>query len=274
MPGGFPIGPELCNAQSFNANIGAFSNGYTTVPTPSATANTKGSWSSIGTTTYDCVAATVQMYLNETGGATTLSYAFDIGIGGGGSQVVLVNNLLLSVAAQYNQFGAVYHIPLSIPGGTQFWMRSQCNVASGTAQGGASFILWDGAQTNVEGAAGVDSIGFSTATTLGAAVAAGNGSKGSYAQLTAATTRDYSALAVYVDPQITNGGGGFYVDIAIGGSGSEVVIIPNLFIWLSPINNSQFFQIYVPSGTRIAARASSLNNATFTVGVTVYGVYL
>ncbi len=53
MPGGVSISYGLCNAQTMNTSL---SNGNVTAatsPTSGATANTKGSWVSIGTTTYD-----------------------------------------------------------------------------------------------------------------------------------------------------------------------------------------------------------------------------
>lgn len=92
-------------------------------------------------------------------------------------------------------------------------------------------------------------------TSTGITLAAGNQTKGSYVQCIASCAQDVHWLVVNVYSSYT----AFYVgliDIAIGASGSEVVIIPNLSVYpgLCP-TRSYTIPVRIPKGSRISARA-------------------
>lgn len=103
----------------------------------------------------------------------------------------------------------------------------------------------------------------------------GSNSNGSLTQVTANIAKSSyvtlgSTTGDLVDLELHFGVGSsstarFLVDIALGGVGSEVILIPD--IWVQP-NTVGFgikvfrFKLNVPAGTRISARAASTANAT------------
>lgn len=289
MPGGFPLGLDVCNGQDAGGVTGT-SQG--TIVNPSASANTKGSWVQlIASTAADAVWMMVQWSFYQDVGS---SAALDIGVGGSGSEQVLVSNLISSNSAinGFDQNQQVYSFPCQIPAGTRIAARTQVSAASDT--GGNNLVnvtLYDGAFTQMEGCAGVDALGFSTGTTLGTQVDPGGtaNTKGAYSQIIASTARDYMGLLLGFDTQndSTSAFAQFLVDVAIGGSGSEKIIMPNLQLLRTTKSSTSvaceyilppsqpFIPIAIPAGTRIAARAQcSINTATRRLfGITAYGVY-
>lgn len=277
MPGGFPIGQEICNGQYASA-IQTGSTGI--LVASSATINTKGSWVQlIASTSYDACAVLVS--LNGFPGTHTCTWLVDIGIGASGSEQVIVSNLMLQSVGAGAGVAQVF-FPLAIPAGTRISARSQSTAASNSVA--VDVDLFDGAFTQMEGAAGVDAIGVSTSTSLGTALTAGAANtKGSYAQLTAATSRDYIGFFGIIDLQNSTAANQdcWLFDIAIGASGSEQVIIPNIDLSALTVSGFPatyfpvtipFFPIPIPSGTRIAARTQSgVGSNTF--GLSLYGVY-
>jgi hypothetical protein len=103
--------------------------------------------------------------------------------------------------------------------------------------------------------------------------AASTNTKGSWTQLIASTTKKVVGLVV----SISAGGStvcSYMLDIGTGASGSEAVLIPNLFTrygsaygWKS---HSIFIPVQIPAATRIAARVqSSSASAYVNVGVSL-----
>lgn len=89
-----------------------------------------------------------------------------------------------------------------------------------------------------------------------------SGAKGAYLQITAATTSDI--FIIKTDLRQILASNLCLVDIATGAGGSEVVKIPdlrletvNLTIAIMPVRHTFPFGVFVPAGTRIAARASN-----------------
>lgn len=102
------------------------------------------------------------------------------------------------------------------------------------------------------------------------AVTAGNGVKGAYVQLIAATAAASKHLIIML---LTTAITQFAVDISTGAAGVEVVVIPNIIVQLTTAVGSETFVVElpfaIPSGTRIAARAQSSAANTINVAVTV-----
>ena len=83
--------------------------------------------------------------------------------------------------------------------------------------------------------------------------------KGVWVQLVASTATDVAWIAFAVQTH-NSGGNVFAVDIAIGGAGSEIVIVNNISIFKNPSRGDRFFfPLMIPAGTRIAGRMSSDN---------------
>ena len=267
MPGGYPFGWDICNGTSVGSiNTGT---GGTTV-TASGSANTKGSWTQlIAASASDCVMLGIMLCA----GATQV--AVDIGVGGSGNEVVVIPNLMTTMGVVVSSDTTL--VPLAIPAGTR--IAARCASPTGSATVAVALMLFDGGFAQMEGLAGADAIGFVGASTQGTAIALTNNAKGSYVQMIAATARDYLGFLVGIDSQNGNAGAGHVVnlDIAVGGSGSEVIVIPNHSIsWWNGLlwgELTPFYSVAVPAGTRMAVRGASVGGGALTMGVTLYGFY-
>lgn len=273
MAGGFPLGLEVCNGQSIGAVTGS---SLGTTVTGGSTVSTLGAWTQIvASTTYDI--AWLEVYItfkNPTNNAEVIGV--NIGIGASGSEHTIISNLVMGGGADVSE--AYYAFPCAIPAGTRIAAQAQ-SVFNGSVATYISLTGFDGAIPQIEGAAGVDNFGQATAPfPLGVPPGATADTKGSFVQLTASTAHDYIGLMGYLLTYAGLDNTSGLVDIAIGASGSEQVIWPN--IPLTPNNASAFYPgivvpftpIPIPAGSRISARFQSTSTSD-EVGVTLYGVY-
>lgn len=211
------------------------------------------------------------------------AFAVDVGVGASGSEVVVVSNLCFS---QLSSWAASYLFPLAIQAGTRIAVRASSNLTFDVLQ--AQLITFDDTFSSVGVGSGVDTYGFSNATNYGTAIDPGGtaNTKGAYSQISASLTNDLSGFMLCFDNQ-ANGGSALVttlVDIAVGGSGSEVVIIPNycLVYTLGGSQNSMpgavshYLPIPIAAGTRVAARAqcSTATSPDRIIGMSFYGVRL
>lgn len=265
MSGGFPLLGSLANAST-----------YTLAPSTPGANNTKGSWAQIvAALPFDvgAVLLPVPCFYN------TSITALDIGIGASGSEQVIINNIVGSCQASYITFGEVL-LPISIKAGTRVACRIQTTDTTANAiQPPFNITFFDASFVSPIAASVVDSIGFQSASTQGTTVTSGSGSKGSYAALTAATSYDYAGFFLAFDPQTAFNAQAFTVavDIAIGASGSEKIILPDRSCSLRPGSAfssgtiSPLFAIPIPAGSRIAARAAASSSGA-AMGITLYGL--
>ncbi len=283
MPGGFPLGLELAGSVGTSGPVTVAAN---------ASINTLGAWVQIiASTSADSVTLLVCISgFNNVGPDAGV----DIGVGSAGNEVMVAQQL--SVCRKDNNGAAQgnYLLPVSIPSGTRISARCQVNKINDGVK--IAITTFDGAFTNFDGFAGVDPIGFSAATTLGTSVDPGAvlNTKGAYSQLIASTAKDYAGFIIAFDCQnqltgISTDQVVIGVDISVGGAGSEVLLIPDVYLlknnetYTTPAandvgtipNNTDVFWTPVPSGTRIAARAraDSTTAVERVIGVTVYGIY-
>lgn len=279
MSGGFPLGQEICNATSIGANL-ATSLG--TVITAGGSPATKGAYTQlIASTANDTAFISIQI----TGfGGSSPSGSVDIAIGAAASELIIIDNLILSDLGHSGM--ANYFFPVSIPAGTRISARCMTFTSGDTMQ--VSAILFDGAFTQIEGASGVDSIGFTEIGITGTVIDPGAtpNTKGSYAQLVASTSKDYLGFTTHIDVGSVSTTAAFpswLFDVAIGAGGSEKIILPNQAASATGSVGASgsvdglggFFPIPIPAGTRIAAR-SQCNTGTAadrTSAITLYGVY-
>lgn len=278
MSGGFPIFPEIVNGSDQGTNTAS---GVGTAVT-SGSANTMGSWVQLVASTPADTAFLLAMMSNDL--QTGLCTAYDIGVGGAGSEMVIAQQLI-HCGVSTIEATTHYAFPVSIPAGSRIAARCQSATASDT--GTINILLYDSSYT-LTGAGGVDAIGFNASATLGTLMEPGTvvNTKGSWVQLTASTARDYYGLMFGLDINNTTSTGNnpMLLDIGIGAAGLEKIIIPNLFISkMSAANVARIivppalpiFPISIPAGTRIAARCQSISNTlgARNWGLTGYGVY-
>lgn len=279
MPGGLPLGLEICNGHNVGANT-ATSLGTTV--TTSSTSNVKGAFTQlVAATSFDAC----WMVVTSPPGSVANSFAcaIDIAVGSAGSEIVIAPNLV-NPGSTFAAGQSVYSFPVSIPAGSRISARAQGDLIAGSPDTpSVSITLFDGSFTQMEGSAGVDAIGFIAGSTTGTVItaAATTNAKGAYAQLIASTARDYIGFLACVDyAQNEASDVDYLMDIAVGAAGQEVVIVPNVSVF-THVSFSHFgitgsiplLPIPIPAGSRIAARCQGSVASGF-FGLTLYGVNL
>lgn len=217
----------------------------------------------------------VSVYARHTSASQKGIAAFDIGIGGSGSEVVLLPNLAVGLAgyATFVSTGcATFVFPVSIPAGSRISARYQ---AKSSATLGYVTCALLGVMSGELGHGTVEAWGVDTSLSMptildGGAVA---NTKTSWVQLIASTARAVREVQVLLTNPDTDSVGGdqnekaFNVDVAVGAAGSEQIIIPNLqasrgwSLSFSP-DGPLRLPLAIPAGTRISARTSCSSTST------------
>lgn len=230
----------------------------------SASANTKGSYVELSASTpFDADG----FYLTAADGVTGRDYLIDIAVGAAGSEAVILENIPFHTGGTGNIGLAQAYIPIPIKAGTRVSARAQASTGS------------SGVRLMVRLVAGsfYASIRCGRATTYGAATADSGGvsvdpggvanTKGSYAQIVASLTNPFACCMVCLSGQANAARqtARWFTDVAIGGAGSEQVLIDNHYSRVTvAVDNDTIEPIWSPlmfvsakSGERLAARAQS-----------------
>jgi hypothetical protein len=271
----------LSEATDIGTTSSGASNG--TIPISSTTTTyAKGVWSQlISSTVYD--ASWIRVTLCGEGQAGR-QIAVDIGVGSSGNEVVVISNLGMG---SYGTQQVSYMFPFSVPLGTRISTRISSSFTSENSVAVQCTLFADGYMSPGVVSA-IDTYGFSNTTNLGVQVDPGatSNTKGAYTQITAATSNDISGFMLMFDTQAAASPHSevvdFLVDLAVGSSGNEVVILPNWLQIAYSYTNKNYFPngvtpyipMQIPSGTRIAARAQASLSTTpdRQFGLTLYGV--
>lgn len=242
---------------------------YTASPTTGGSAHTMGSWAEL----VDVAPRSNLLRFVVSGfsaSATNTGTLVDIGIGGAGSEVVVVPYLNLGVIAVNTKH--FFDIPIDVPGGSRIAVRCQSNQT-------ASARTFVAALANVDDYASPSAlvdIGTVSASSLGTAVAGGNASKGSWVELTSSTS--VPARGVIIGAGI-NGSTAFtptgnaLIDIGVGSAGSETVLIADVPLQGNASEGIEWYLrtggVYaaaIPQGSRVAARIqNAASTATYDV---------
>lgn len=248
--------------------------------TAHATIHTKGSWVEVHAAT----AGDAQMMVLVCHGTavtnTNTTCLMDVGIGAAGSEVVILSNLQVGYIVNNSRQALIWEIPIYIPSGSRIAVRCQSVISSQNTlrvamdlYGGERFA---GLTTNAR----AETYGADTANSRGKTLTTGAANtKGSYAEMTASTGIPIRHFAYFVGGNsLTNLSGTGFIDIAIGASSSEVVIIPNIPYGFSTSEQSEYpfphvhnVGFTIPAGTRIAARAQQ-SNASTTIDLILVGL--
>ncbi len=268
MPGGFPLGLEVCNANSIGIAAGH------TIPNAGGA---NDCWTFISGSSYTqlsastpCDAVLVEfMVANHSANFSDVTFA----VGGSGSEQPIVTHLIACNVS----LSESYLLPIHIPAGSRLSCKNNDGNSSDVA-----VRLFDGSFTHTEGYAGAEAVGYVTNDKGTALTPPGSAdTKSSYIQLVASTSRDYAGFLVQFDDQAASSFAGeqFHVDIAIGGAGSEQIIIGDIQVHTNSAQGKAFRRIYgpymipIPSGTRIAARIQSSSSAVNPPGLTLQALY-
>lgn len=232
----------------------------------SASANTKGSWVEIITTTpYDAAGIFVTFYADS---INPRDYLLDIGIGGSGSEVVLVPNIAYSLIGSVRQTCSLF-IPVAIAAGQRVSMRAQSSTGSQTLL--AQIVLIGATLKSTELYQVAQSLGSNTADSGGTSIdpGASTNTKGAYSELSAATSNKIDWVCILLGGQANSDRttARWLFDVAIGGAGSEQVILADMQFSChsTPDAIVGWYQLplSIPRGSRVAARAQcDINDAT------------
>lgn len=228
---------------------------YTNVQT-NASAHTKGAWTQLIASTAsnaDVLILSVACAVASTDTAALI----DIGIGASGAESVVIPNLAVG-GTDGNGFWFII-LPIKIPSGSRIAARSQ-SVRTGGVNIPVRVTLQKSLNYD-QAPVALDVIGTSTATSEGTATVTDN----TYVELISSTTKIYSSVVVVPSlTSISTGNANPLIDLAVGSSGSEIVI--NSFRLL--VSSSEFCRwLYLPGlpgfangpfpvGTRFAVRTS------------------
>lgn len=246
--------------------------------TASGTQHTKGSYATL-LTVGSPAGAWVSVQPNaSTVNATDTATLLDLAVGGAGSETIIFPNMIIGFRSRDDRG---IDFPLYLPAGATLRGRIQSITASKIV--GMCVDVWGGEPSpGLSVPTKVTAYGVDTANSGGTQLTpnATAGTKGSYAELTSSTAAPIHGLLVLAQGSTsTQTSSAYSVDIAVGGSGSETIIVPD---WLSRVDSNEAWHAYsppfvpmsmeIPAGTRIAARAAADTNSTQALEVAVYGL--
>ncbi len=201
----------------------------------------------------------------------------DIGIGAPASEVVVVQALS---APNINGVTFQAYLPILLPSGVRVAARQQSSGGAQTIDIAVAFVGTGFANSRLFGSNVL--YGYTPASTTFVTVDPGGSAntKGSWAQITASTTAPASMIDLEIGPPANTGAANYAIDVAVGGSGSEKVILSNLF--LRATNSSRPdqsimgpFPVNIPTGTRLSARCQSTTSGggtrALTLGLRTWG---
>lgn len=272
-------------ASQLESNVGGTTaNELGTLITASGSIHTKGAFSAgelIASTAYGSYGITIMLTEVGTVASTNSRMLVDIGIGGSGSETVLIPNLLAGNAGTLT--GAVntagmYSFPIFIPSGTRISARCQALIASDTVR----VAVWLHQQAKFGGWTGqrVTAYGVDTATSTGVSVAQATGAYGTTAEIDAACANSIRYMQVGVDLLTDTTGANKRGIVRVGIGATPDWIVSDLpfgeststenitCIWANYLLSQMRFSI--PAATRLvlATRTSSAENR----GWAIYGV--
>ena len=200
-------------------------------------------------------------------GTANQTYLIDIAIGGAGSEKILVENVYVDASGTFYA-GDNFDFPIVLPKGARLAIRGQTSNGSNVtvrAQIHGITAAWP----DMPGFSKMETIGADTANSKGTSVDPGAtaNTEGAWTQIIASTTDDIAGLMLNLGSDGTIVSGRLLIDIAIGASLSEQIVVEDYTFAQSAgaertFRNVAFFPIEIPAGTRIAIRAQSDTNTT------------
>lgn len=259
--------------------VGADTAGSRGVQITTGAANTKGSYTTLLTTSFDASRLIITLSRSSSSGDYLVDIALDLG---GGTFQIIANNLLMS-PFDLNA-SALYDLPFEIPAGSVIAARAQASPAAGSSTLGISAMIVESGLGVSSPYSGLLTMGANTADSGGTSVdpGASQNVKGAWVELDPSVDRTLFGLILAFGQQLNNARANLFhlFDIGIGAAGSEQVILDNIPITQStndPILplTTPIFWMSIPEGSRLAARQQA-NTADATdrlADIIAYGVY-
>lgn len=226
--------------------------------TASLLAHTKGAWQEIVTaTTVDAFGLVIRPTTVTSSGVDT-ALLLDIGIGGSGSEVVVVPNISLG----HLSTGYPIYLPVFIPANTRIAICCQSIVVLKTV--GIALRLIPASPGERQPARTMLDLNANTATSRGTTPTAPGSlnTPGAWTTLVASTPQPLRGLLVCCggSANTAQGTANHLVDIAVGAAGSEVIIVPGVSVSttvterLDQSHRGVFPTEIIPAGTRLSGR--------------------
>jgi len=237
--------------------------------TMGSSANTKGSWSAMSTSTELDASAILLTFA----GASPVSgsdhmYLMDISIGSSTNEDdgIIIENICFTSDVVAQQCVPSFYLPIHIPAGSRVSARGQndtanADVISVTVQ---YFATTMGSPEGLNG--GFVTYGANTGTSNGTPVDAGGGGAGSWGAwevFAASSSDDFKGffLSVGTNDNPTMSTGNHLVDVGIGASTAEETIVSRIPVYTAGNEvvrmTSIFYPVPIPAGTRISLRAQT-----------------
>lgn len=229
----------------------------------------KGAWAEVKAALGDhCYGICFTDWISD---VNTRDIIVDIGIGASGSEVVLINNLLMSQTAGIAYHWFNYHVPIFIPKGSRVAVRAQSTANFQNVAPLMKFMFqpmfnpakyrscetW-GANTGDSGGVSIDPGG--TANT-----------KGAWSEIVASSSKRVRQLLLRFGAGQNSGlqAAAYQVDVGVGAAGSESLLVTDLRLWAHTSRQVITPSVYgpipvdIPAGTRVAVRGlCSITDAT------------
>ena len=248
-----------------------------TIITTGGVANTKTAWvEMIASTGYEY--DRVMLSMEKTNNVS--QFLFDIGIGGAGSEEVIVPNILM---AAENHDEAEIHVAfdVTVPRGTRIAVRVQSSSTSQPTH--VRGMGMTGGFVNSPAGTRIVDHGSDTSASGGTEIEPGGtaNTKGAWSELVASSGEDIKGFWIGVGDQANSAQSDIFwqIDIGVGAASSEEIIVFDVgFSGNSAESQGSimipWIPVQVPKGSRIAARCqcSSTNAADRTRDVIVYGL--
>jgi hypothetical protein len=203
----------------------------------------------------------------STASGTIHNYGLNIAIGGAGSEDEIISDILgEGKSVDSEQKTSSLLLPFHIPSGQRVSYMIDSSAASRVV--GIGFRLWAKKAGGKVGYKNAFSEGFNTRAGIAVDPGGTANTKGSWVEITAATAQKTKGLLVCtaMNQNSATTSASFLFDIAIGGSGAEQFLIQNIGFTSGSLEEFTpyfYFDVEIPSGTRIAARGqSSITDAT------------
>lgn len=238
---------------------GQFDTSTTLLTTITTGSGSEGSWDEvINSTIADADHIVIFIYLSSGGGAVE-DILIDVGIGGSTAEQILIENIPFS-GRLIGTVGTsdAWSFPIQVPAGSRISVRG---IADSAVNMGVGITLYKGNEKSPS-FSGAKAYGV-TANYGGTPVDSGgsaNTKPSGWTELVLSTTEDIHGFWLHMGllENLTVGTNtGDFIDIGIGGSGSEQTIVLNHFYYVTTTEMSHppfFYDIFIPAGTRIAAK--------------------
>lgn len=241
-------------------------------------ANTKGGWNQVAASSaHDAHELWLYLY----GETSSTDILVDIGVGGAGSEVVVIPDLVITCRDTTAPMPSAIKLPCFIPAGSRIAIRFANSTGISTMRYVLTIAQLGGLWPPQFQRIAAYGINAADSGAVSVDPGASANTKGDYSEIEDSTANPIRLLWVAFGLQANTARTDYtwLVDIAVGAAGSEQIVIPDLWISVSASRDTvvqQFigpFEVSIPAGSRLAVRmqCSGTDAADRLLDVAIYG---